>query len=231
MDTTRRFRTTFKIKVGWNWPWGRAAGTDCIAAFSWSYCSSKWHLQCKTDCPTPLVHVLRRPFAVSVFLVPFHQTHPLFCLLEGPSRERERERERAKEGVCVCVCVCVCVLAGSRSQLRDKAPLHTANSSLCVPPLPDAGTHTYKVFNPPPPPTPPPPPRPNHNLHLHPPPPPPHTLTPPQHHKKIMRSPPPPPPKNVPLCFKLKTPSFTPLSLPHLLRPEVSFVPPALCAN
>lgn len=35
-----------------------------------------------------------------------------------------------------CVCVSLCVLAGSSSQLRDKAPLHTANSSLCVPPLP-----------------------------------------------------------------------------------------------
>lgn len=54
----------------------------------------------------------------------------------------------------------VCVLAGSRSQLRDKAPLHTANSSLCVPPLPllqppplllhpDTGTHTYATKFPP----------------------------------------------------------------------------------
>lgn len=71
------------------------------------------------------------------FQVPFHHTHTGFCPLAGSSGES------------------ACVLAGGGSQLRDKAPLHTANSSLCEPPLPllrplpppllhpDTGTHTF----------------------------------------------------------------------------------------
>lgn len=38
-----------------------------------------------------------------------------------------------------------CVLAGSSSQLRDKAPLHTANSSVCVPPSPSPSSPAASI--------------------------------------------------------------------------------------
>ena len=139
---------SFKIKVDWNKPQGRTAGTACVLGFSQRGLWQKIQLlltkvtsSVQNRLPNPISSCPTSTFCSLCLLGPFPPDPPTLLSLGG-SQQRERERESE------CVCVCVCVLAGSRSQLRDKAPLHTANSSLLRAPTPSTGTHTYKVFNP-----------------------------------------------------------------------------------